>query len=135
MTNSANGSCKRRAIEIAPLTVDYLVHSLAARASRYEPAFLALMGSQWPKGRAKRGPLLSESERITVIETLGLIGTVKSIPDLRTHCDEFFDPSGPKQAAKAAITAIQARLKGADVGQLAMVGDEALRGGLSDSEE
>ena len=58
-----------------------------------------------------------------------------SIPELRTHCDEFLDPKGPKRAAKAAIAAIQARIEGREVGQLAIVTEDEKRGGLSDTED
>ncbi len=60
--------------------------------------------------------------------------TAESVPELGTHCDEFFDPGGPKRAAKAAIAAIQARIN-AQKGQLTVVGDETMRGGLSKSEQ
>jgi len=81
------------------------------------------------------GRTLSEQENIRLIEYLGQVGSKESIPELRTHTDDFFDPRGPKAVAEAAIADIQARIKGAAVGQLSMVVDDELRGGLSDGEE
>jgi len=78
---------------------------------------------------------LTNDQKIEVIKRLGQIGTAESVPELRTHCDEFFDPGGPKRAARAAIAAIQARLENAEVGQLTVVSDETMRGGLSESEQ
>jgi hypothetical protein len=78
---------------------------------------------------------LANDQKAAVIIKLGQVGTVASIPELRTHCDEFFDPTAPKAAAKAAIAAIQARVPGAEVGQLTVVGEDAKRGGLSRSDE
>jgi hypothetical protein len=78
---------------------------------------------------------LTNDQKIEVIERLGQIGTAESVPELRTHCDEFFDPGGPKRAARAAIAAVQARIKNAHVGQLTVVGDDTMRGGLSESEQ
>jgi hypothetical protein len=78
---------------------------------------------------------LTKDQKIEVMERLGQIGTAESVPLLRTHCDEFFDPGGPKRAARAAIAAIQARIKNAEVGQLTVVSDETMRGALSESEQ
>jgi hypothetical protein len=107
-----------------------LAHLLLADMADLEALLLAALAAQRASGRQVNPNVLVE-----VIEKLGQIGTVKSVPELRTHCDEFFDPTYGKKPARAAIAAIQARVKGGEVGQLAVVTDDDIRGGLSDADE
>ncbi len=140
--DDADGPLRARLIEAASSpAVSWGMEWLASRpAPQLVVGLVGLVALETPKAEAVllhllRDGDLTNDQKISVIQGLGRVGTAAGVLTLRTHCDEFFDPWGPKRAAKAAIEAIQVRIVNAEVGQLAVLEGESLKGGLSESDE
>jgi hypothetical protein len=120
-------ACVEALGEIGEPAVATLAAALASTDGEVAVAAGRALGRTGPPAEAALVGALADERpavRVAAAESLGRVGSVEAVPSLRDAAERS-DEGGMRRSVRQAIAAIQARLSGAEPGQLSLAAGEA----------